>query len=89
MVGHASFGKWAEADPPCMTDPILQLNLRDPGMSDIVWGTGCALDFGWLKVDIFNERSASARRNGCAWAVSPGAELAVPPGLELCLQCRT
>jgi len=53
-----------EADPPCVTDPILQLNLHDAGITSIVWATGFALDFGWLKVDVFNERGAPAHRRG-------------------------
>jgi putative flavoprotein involved in K+ transport len=55
-----------EADPPCVTDPILQLNLRDAGITAIVWATGFALDFGWLKVDAFNERGAPVHRRGVA-----------------------
>ena len=42
--------------PRCMTDPILQLNLRVAGITSIVWATGFALDFNWLKVDIFDEK---------------------------------
>jgi putative flavoprotein involved in K+ transport len=51
-------------DPPCVTDPILRLNLRDAGITAIVWATGYALDFGWLKLDAFNERGAPAHRRG-------------------------
>jgi putative flavoprotein involved in K+ transport len=51
-------------DPPCVTDPILALNLRDAGITAIVWATGYALDFGWLKVDAFDERGAPVHRRG-------------------------
>lgn len=53
-----------DPDPQCVTDPILQLNLRDAGITAIVWATGFALDFGWLKVDVFNERGAPVHRRG-------------------------
>jgi len=53
-----------ESDPACVTDPILRLNLRDAGITAIVWATGYALDFGWLKVDVFNERGAPMHRRG-------------------------
>jgi putative flavoprotein involved in K+ transport len=42
--------------PPCMTDPILQLNLRETGITSIIWATGYALDFGWLKVGTFDAK---------------------------------
>jgi putative flavoprotein involved in K+ transport len=53
-----------EPDPPCVTDPILALNLREAGVSSIIWATGYALDFGWLKVGTFNERGAPLHRRG-------------------------
>jgi putative flavoprotein involved in K+ transport len=53
-----------EADPPCVTDLILQLNLREAGITSIVWATGFALDFGWMQVDVFNERGAPVHRRG-------------------------
>jgi putative flavoprotein involved in K+ transport len=53
-----------EPDPPCVTDPIRELNLRDAGITAIVWATGYALDFGWLKVDAFNERGDPVHRRG-------------------------
>jgi putative flavoprotein involved in K+ transport len=53
-----------EPDPACVTDPILQLDLRDAGITAIVWATGYALDFGWLQVDAFNERGAPVHRRG-------------------------
>ncbi len=55
----------AEPDPPCVTDPIRHLDLREAGIAAIVWATGFALDFGWLQVDgAFNERGAPVHRRG-------------------------
>ena len=53
-----------EPEPPCVTDPMLRLNLHDAGITAIVWATGFALDFGWLKVDAFDERGAPVHRRG-------------------------
>ena len=40
-----------EPDPPCLTDPILKLDLAGSGVAAIVWATGYALDFDWLRID--------------------------------------
>jgi putative flavoprotein involved in K+ transport len=53
-----------EADPRCVTDPIRQLNLREAGIGAIVWATGYALDFGWLKIDCFDQRGAPVHQRG-------------------------
>ncbi len=50
--------------PPCVTDPTLRLNLQAAGIAAIVWATGYALDFGWLRVDAFDERGAPVHRRG-------------------------
>lgn len=38
-------------DPACVTNPILSLNLADAGITTIIWATGFAVDFSWLKTD--------------------------------------
>ena len=53
-----------DPDPPCITDPILELNLPDAGVGAIVWATGYALDFGWLKVDVLDEKGNPVHQNG-------------------------
>jgi putative flavoprotein involved in K+ transport len=53
-----------EPEPPCVTDPILTLNLRGAGIATIIWATGYALDFGWVKVGAFDERGAPVHRRG-------------------------
>ena len=40
-------------DPDCMTDPILSLDLKAEGITSIIWATGYALDYSWVKMDIF------------------------------------
>lgn len=40
-------------DPACVTDPILSLDLKAEGITSIIWATGYALDYAWVKMDIF------------------------------------
>jgi putative flavoprotein involved in K+ transport len=53
-----------EPEPLCVSEPILQLDLRAAGIASIVWATGYALDFGWVKCGAFNERGAPVHRRG-------------------------
>ncbi|WP_179405641.1 flavin-containing monooxygenase [Burkholderia guangdongensis] len=52
------------ADPACMTHPRLDLDLARAGVTSIVWATGYAVDFGWLKVDAFDERGKPKHQRG-------------------------
>jgi putative flavoprotein involved in K+ transport len=54
------------ADPECVTHPILQLNLRQAGITSIIWATGFAADYRWLKLDAFNETGAPKHQRGVA-----------------------
>ncbi|MCC0016492.1 MAG: NAD(P)-binding domain-containing protein [Rhodobiaceae bacterium] len=51
-------------DPDCMTNPILELNLAQAGVSSIIWATGFAQDFGWLKVGAFDEHGRPKHQRG-------------------------
>ena len=53
-----------EPDPACVVDSLRQLDLADAGITSIVWATGYALDFRWLKVDAFDERGRPMHRRG-------------------------
>jgi len=61
---HEPDARWMEPDPPCVTDPILQLNLDDAGITSIIWATGYGYDFGWLKVDTFDESGRPVHERG-------------------------
>ena len=39
--------------PACVTEPVRELNLADAGITSIIWATGFAVDFGWLKAGTF------------------------------------
>lgn len=37
-------------DPDCMADPIRELDLKDAGITTILWATGFKQDYPWLKI---------------------------------------
>lgn len=40
--------------PDCVLNPVASLNLKEAGITSIIWATGFALDFGWIAMDLFN-----------------------------------
>ncbi|MET9258422.1 NAD(P)/FAD-dependent oxidoreductase [Amycolatopsis sp. NPDC004079] len=57
-------------DPACVTDPVLELDLAAAGVTSIVWATGFAVDYSWLRVDAFDENGRPKHRRGVS--VEPG-----------------
>ena len=53
-----------EPDPACVTDPILTLNLKEAGITSIIWATGYAVDYGWLKADTLDEKGRPVHERG-------------------------
>jgi len=53
-----------EPDPRCVTDPILELNLAEAGINSIIWATGFATDYSWLKVDAVDEAGKPRHERG-------------------------
>jgi putative flavoprotein involved in K+ transport len=53
-----------EPDPASVTDPVLSLDLARQGIGSIIWATGYALDFGWIKLDIFDEKGRPRHERG-------------------------
>lgn len=53
-------------DPECMTDPVLELDLRDAGIRSIVWATGFAVDFGWLPEGAVDAQGKPRHQRGVA-----------------------
>jgi putative flavoprotein involved in K+ transport len=51
-------------DPPCMTDPLVQLNLASAGIGSIIWATGYGLDFSWIEIDAFDDAGRPAHQRG-------------------------
>jgi putative flavoprotein involved in K+ transport len=51
--------------PRCVSHPYSQLDLAAAGVTSIIWATGYALDFGWLKIsDAFDEKGRPAHQRG-------------------------
>jgi putative flavoprotein involved in K+ transport len=50
--------------PHSVTDPVLQLDLAQADITSIIWATGYKLDFGWLKLDVFDEKGRPAHKKG-------------------------
>lgn len=57
-------------DPDCVTHPMLSIDLAREGITSIIWATGYALDFGWLKLDAFDEEGRPRHQRGVS--VEPG-----------------
>ena len=53
-----------ESDPECVSNPLLQLNLEEAGVTSIIWATGFSADYSWLKVDAFDENGKPNHQRG-------------------------
>ncbi|CDX46656.1 FAD dependent oxidoreductase [Mesorhizobium sp. ORS 3359] len=51
-------------DPDCVTNPILELDLAKASVATIIWATGFAVDYSWLKVDAFDEKGRPRHHRG-------------------------
>lgn len=50
--------------PDCVTDPTLELDLKQKGISTVIWATGFKLDFGWIDLDIFEGDGRPRHQDG-------------------------
>jgi putative flavoprotein involved in K+ transport len=53
-----------DPDPYCVTNPILKLNLKEVGITSILWATGFNVDYSWLKVDTFDRNGKPKHERG-------------------------
>ena len=55
-----------EIPPPTIyeTDPILEIDPTEVNLTSIVWATGFARDYSWIKLDIFNENHNPMHQRG-------------------------
>ncbi len=66
-------------DPPCVSDPVLSLDLKREGIGTVLWATGYALDFGWLQIpEAFDDRGRPDHRRGVAARVPGLSFLGLP-----------
>lgn len=50
--------------PPCVTDPIRDLDLARAGVTSIIWATGYGADYRWLNVDALDEKGRPRHQRG-------------------------
>lgn len=51
-------------DPPCLTQPLLELDLARAGVTSIIWATGYSVDYSWLQVDAFKDNGKPRHQRG-------------------------
>ncbi len=51
-------------EPECVARPILQLDLAQAGVTSIIWATGYAVDYSWLKVNAFDANGKPQHQRG-------------------------
>jgi len=51
-------------DPDCVTSPVLELDLAGAGVAAVIWATGYATDFGWLRVAAFDASGRPRHQRG-------------------------
>ena len=47
-----------------MASPLLELDLAAAGVTSVIWATGYATDFGWLKAGAFDESGRPRHQRG-------------------------
>lgn len=57
-------------DPDCVTNPLATLDLKAEGVTSIIWATGYAFDFSWIRLDAFDDRGRPRHNRGVS--VEPG-----------------
>ena len=53
-----------EPDSECVTNPVLELNLEEAGITTILWATGYTVDYSWMKVNAFDEKGRPNHQRG-------------------------
>ncbi|VVN88300.1 putative oxidoreductase CzcO [Pseudomonas fluorescens] len=51
-------------DADCIKNPILELDFAKAGITSIIWATGFAVDYSWLKVDAFDAAGKPQHQRG-------------------------
>ena len=51
-------------DAACVREPLAALDLKAAGVSTIIWATGFALDYSWMKVDAFDAAGKPRHQRG-------------------------
>ncbi|RJG12835.1 FAD-dependent oxidoreductase [Pseudomonas cavernicola] len=67
-------------DPECVTNPILELDLAEAGVTSIIWATGYSVDYNWLKVNAFDANGKPQHQRGVS--TEPGVYFVGLPWLS-------
>ena len=58
--------RYIQADPQCMTNPLLQLNMKQAAITSIIWATGYTQDYSWLNVNALDDEGKPSHQRGVA-----------------------
>ena len=53
-------------DPPCVSEPLRQLDMRRVGLSAMIWATGYKFDFSWIDLPVLSARGEPKHKHGIA-----------------------
>ena len=53
-------------DPPCLTAPIRQLDIRRAQLGSLIWATGYTFDFSWIDLPVLNVKGYPRHERGVA-----------------------
>ncbi|NHN92898.1 flavin-containing monooxygenase [Acetobacter sicerae] len=51
-------------EPECVKHPLLELDLKEAGISTIIWATGFGVDYSWLKVEALDDNGRPHHQRG-------------------------
>lgn len=51
-------------DPPCVLEPVRELDLAAAGIASVIWATGYASDYSWLKLDALDIHGRPLHQRG-------------------------
>jgi putative flavoprotein involved in K+ transport len=51
-------------EPECVTNPVFEVDLKEAGITTILWATGFSVDYSWLEVDALDEHGRPQHRRG-------------------------
>ena len=53
-------------DPPCVTEPVRQLDKNSTNLGSLIWATGYTFDFSWIDLPVLDAGGAPIHNNGVA-----------------------
>jgi putative flavoprotein involved in K+ transport len=51
-------------DPPCVSEPLRQFDIRRIGLGSVIWATGYTFDFSWIDLPVLNVRGEPRHDRG-------------------------